>query len=126
MFWIVFVLFCFVLKLYLRERDNERAQEGRRGRSRLPAKQGVPCGAQSQDPEITTQAEGRCLTDWATQVPPQQNIFKERKQNPDSQKLSSHHIEHIIEKVLRPNRKVGRDRSRDGRDDGISRKMTVK
>ena len=57
--------------IYLRER--ERTQEvgrvtGRR-RSRLPAEQGALHRSLSQDPGITAWAEGRCLTDWATQHP---------------------------------------------------------
>ena len=54
-----------------RERERERAQaEGRsRGRSRLPTKQGTWCGALSQNPGIMTWPKGRCIMDWATQVP---------------------------------------------------------
>ena len=47
----------------------ERAQaEGRakgEGEADLSAEQGAQCRA----PGITTRAEGRCLTDWATQAP---------------------------------------------------------
>ena len=39
-----------------------------RGRSRLPTEQGARFGAQSQDPRITTWADGRRLTKWATQA----------------------------------------------------------
>ena len=50
------ILFFFLEFIYLRETEivTEIAQVGRRGRSRLPADQGVQCGAQSQDPEIMT------------------------------------------------------------------------
>ena len=40
-----------------------------RERSRLLTEQGAHHGAGSQDPEVMTQAEGRHLTDLATQVP---------------------------------------------------------
>ena len=58
------ILFLKILFIYFRERQRywERAQEEKRGRSRLP-------GAQSQDPGIMTWAEGGHPTDWATQMP---------------------------------------------------------
>ena len=63
----------FFLKdlICLRERESMSSGQGRgRGRSRLLAEQGAWCRAWSQDPEIMTWAEGRCLPDWATHVPP--------------------------------------------------------
>jgi len=48
-----------------RDRHSERGNTSRvsgRGRSRLPAERGAWCGARSQDSEIMTWAEGRCLT----------------------------------------------------------------
>ena len=64
----------FFVRFYLFIWQRERSQVGREagrewGRSRLPAEQRAGCGAQSQDPEITTWAEGGDLTRWATQVP---------------------------------------------------------
>jgi len=61
------LFFCFVFKdfIYLTERDSERGNTSRgseRERSRLPAKQGAWCGARSQDPGVTTWAEGSRLT----------------------------------------------------------------
>ena len=57
--------------IYLRERESTRKGRGRgRRRSRLPTEQGSQCGVRSQDSGIITWAEGRCLTDWATQVLP--------------------------------------------------------
>ena len=54
----------------LRERERECKQAHRgRGRRRLPTEQGASFGAWSQDPGISTWAEGRRLTDWATQAP---------------------------------------------------------
>ena len=48
----------------------ERGAEGERGTSRPPTEQRAwQCGAQSPDPGIMTWAKGRCLTNWATQVP---------------------------------------------------------
>ena len=58
--------------IYLRKRASECAQvreRQREGRSRLSTEQGAWYGAQSQDPEIMTWAEGRCLTNWVTQCP---------------------------------------------------------
>ena len=57
-----------ILFIYLRERASMRKERGRR-RSRLPAEQGAQYGAWAQDPGIMTWVEGKCLTDWATQVP---------------------------------------------------------
>ena len=50
------------------ERERESTSRGR-GRSRLLDEQGAPHGAWSQNPGIMTRAEGRSLTDWATQAP---------------------------------------------------------
>ena len=47
-----------------------------RGRSRLPAEHRVTHETQSQDPGIMTWAEGKRLTDWATQAPYSSNNFK--------------------------------------------------
>ena len=60
--------------LFERDRDSEREREpGRRGedrkRSTFFAEQGAWCGAQFQDPEITTWAEGRHLTNRVTYMP---------------------------------------------------------
>ena len=46
--------------------------------SRLPAECGAWHGAQTQDPEIMTRAEGRYSTDWATQAPPPEPISAQR------------------------------------------------
>lgn len=59
---------------YLFERESEPEREAwarrrGRGRSRLPTEEGAPCRTRSWDPGIMTWAEGRRLTDWATQVP---------------------------------------------------------
>ena len=54
--------------VFERERLRQRMQEqeGQREREKW-----APClGTQSQDPGTMTQAEGRCLTDWTTQMPP--------------------------------------------------------
>ena len=63
--------FLFFLRFYLTQRASEHkgGRIRRRGRSKLPAEQGAYCGAPSQDPGIMTWAEGRHLTDWATQAP---------------------------------------------------------
>ena len=67
--WIPF----FFLRFYLRESEREREIMSRggkgRGRSRLPAEQEAQCRTRSQDPGIITWAKGRCLINWATQVP---------------------------------------------------------
>ena len=49
--------------------STSRGSSTGRGRSILPTEQGARCKAPSQDPRIITWAEGRCLTNWATQVP---------------------------------------------------------
>ena len=57
--------FLNILFIHLREREREsisgmrRGRSRGRGRSRLPPRQGAGLGAQSQDPGIMTQAEGR-------------------------------------------------------------------
>ena len=70
-----FKILFFFKDFYLFERDRENMSRGREiGTSRPPTEHGaqcrVPCGAQSQDPEITTWAKGRHLTNWATQASP--------------------------------------------------------
>ena len=67
----------FFLKIFLkifiwhREQAHTAAewQAKRESESRLPAEQGAQCGSLFQDPGIMTWAEGRRLTNWATQVP---------------------------------------------------------
>ena len=66
----LFIIFFKIFFIYLIER--ERAEACRLtsrggGRSRLLAEQGAQPGARRQDPRITTKAESRCLTNWATQ-----------------------------------------------------------
>ena len=67
-----FHFICFKDFIYSWETGKERPWVGRRGRgrSRLSMRQGAQCGAQTQDPVVMTWAEGRHLTDWATQPPP--------------------------------------------------------
>ena len=58
------LLFLFKI-LFIWEREKEHKQgEGQRKRE----KQGAWSRTRSQDPGIMTWAEGRCLTQWATQV----------------------------------------------------------
>ena len=71
----IFFFFFFFLKiLFIWQDEHERAwAEGaagrERGRSRLPMEQDAWYGTQLQDPGIIIWAKGRCLTNWATQVP---------------------------------------------------------
>ena len=54
----------------MREKEREaEGEEQRTERSRLLTEQGPRCGPLSQDPEIMTRAEGRCLANEDTQVP---------------------------------------------------------
>ena len=71
----IFIDFLKILFLFIWQRERERehiaggaAGKGR-GRSRLPAEQEAWRGAQFQDLGIKTWGEGRCLTDWTTQMP---------------------------------------------------------
>ena len=64
----------FLFIVYWRERKREHKQWGEWQKERekqTPRWAGSParCWAQSQDPEIMTWAESRCLTNWAIQVP---------------------------------------------------------
>ena len=80
-----------------RERERQKEQQAGgvagigRGRSRLPVEQGAWCGARSQDSEIMTWAEGRCLTHWATQMPLLCLIFflreRERKRERERERV---------------------------------------
>ena len=73
----IFILYLFTWEggcvflfyfIYLNERGRTSSGKGRGWeRSRLPAEQGALCRSQSQDPEIMIWAEGRRLTNWATQ-----------------------------------------------------------
>ena len=70
-FSVIFLLLLFlILFIYLAERESTAGRVAGRGRSRLPAEQGAPRGAWSQDPRIMTWAKGRCSTNRATQVSP--------------------------------------------------------
>ena len=61
--------------IYLREKQSTQAEGRGRGRNRLPMEHGAQFGAWSHDPGIMTWAEGRHLTNWATQVPPHSFIL---------------------------------------------------
>ena len=62
--------FLKILFIYMREREHEwRGRSQVERRRRLPTNQGACCWAGSQDSRIMTWAEGRYLTDWATQAP---------------------------------------------------------
>lgn len=68
------IVFCFVWRFYLFiwERVSELATSrrgGAEGRSKRQPAQGAQYGTQNQDPEIMTRAEGRHLSNWATQEP---------------------------------------------------------
>ena len=65
---ILFKTAFYFFKDFIWERKSMSRGRDRR-RSRLPAEHGPPCGAWSHDPDILTWAQGRCLTDWITQVP---------------------------------------------------------
>ena len=74
---VAFFFFLKILFIYLTDRMSTSRGNGRGGggggRSRLPAELEPDMGlrgAQSQDSEIMTWAEGRCLTAIATQSPP--------------------------------------------------------
>ena len=67
----------FIFFLFERERESERTSRGA-AEEEEEAEQGARCGAPSQVPEIMTQAEGRCLTDWATQVPLEKSLKKKK------------------------------------------------
>ena len=54
--------------IYLTEREYKNKSKHKLGGGQERAKQALRW-AQSQDPSIMTWAEGRCLTDWAAQVP---------------------------------------------------------
>ena len=62
------------------------------------AEQGAWCWACSQDPEIMTWAKGRCLNDWATQVP-QVRWFWKCKLSPKSIWLPSAKISFNIHRI---------------------------
>jgi len=55
--------FLKILFIYSWETERERQRE-----KQAPKEQRARCGTRSQDPGIVTWAEGRRLTDWATQA----------------------------------------------------------
>lgn len=61
---LAFFFFKILFIFFDRERHSRGGNTSRgseRGRSRLPTEQGAWCRARTQDPGITTGAEGRCL-----------------------------------------------------------------
>ena len=66
-----FFFFLKILFIYLRERVSAQAGEEAEGEGEVDSllSREPDVGAWSQDPGIMTWAEGRCLTDWATQAP---------------------------------------------------------
>jgi len=54
-----------ILYLFIWHREREHTQAGGAAEGEGEAR----CGARSQDPKIMTWVKGRCLTDWATQMP---------------------------------------------------------
>ena len=58
--------------LFDRERMCTSRRSRRRGKSRLPLSREPNVGTRCQDPGIMMWAKSRCLSDWATQVPPNQ------------------------------------------------------
>ena len=61
----IVIFFLKIIFIYLREKDREHKQgEGQREKQASHW-----AGPGSQDPGTMTWAEGRCLADWATQVP---------------------------------------------------------
>ena len=71
LFYHFIYLFLKILFIYYYLFEGERESMSRvrgRGRSRLLTEQGTGCRATSYHRGIMTWAQGRCLTDWATQA----------------------------------------------------------
>ena len=68
---VLLLSFLKILFIYLIGRGQERAQVGTEGKGETDSllSKEPRLRAPSQDPEIMTQARGRHLTNWATQVP---------------------------------------------------------
>ena len=66
----LFFFFSDFIYFFEKEREAEIMREGERLRNRLPIEQVARQGTPFRDPKIMTWGEGRCLTDWATQEPP--------------------------------------------------------
>lgn len=62
--------------IYLRKSVGGRSRgRGREAGSRIPSEQRAGCRTLSRDPGVIIWAEGRHLTDWATQVPRNSLVF---------------------------------------------------
>ena len=70
-----FFFFLKILSIYLKERESMHKHGMGEGERQREKEKQTPHWAESltqvpsQDPEIMTWAEGRCLTNWATQMP---------------------------------------------------------
>ena len=62
-------LFLKILFIWERERQGDRAGAGWEAEANSLLSREPNVGLWSQDPEIMTWAEGRCLNNWATRVP---------------------------------------------------------
>ena len=81
------VLFLF-LRFYLFTWDRERARAkwGTEEEAGSPLSMGLILGLNPRTPKIMTWAEGRCLTNWTTQMSPQNQTFKYREQTDGRQR----------------------------------------
>ena len=77
--------------IYLREKERTWERDykpgwGIEGEANSPLSREPNAGAGSQDPKIMTWADGRCLTDWATQAQlflfPEKNIKRKKTNKP--------------------------------------------
>ena len=76
----IFFLFLLFLNVYLFLRDRDRVRTGKEQREKTQNLKQAPVSELSaqlelMNREIMTRAEVRCLTDWATQVPPFFNLL---------------------------------------------------
>ena len=63
------ILFIWQMEWAQTEGEAEREGEAEGGEKQASAEREAWYGGRSQDPRIVTWAKGRCLTDWAAQVP---------------------------------------------------------
>ena len=108
LFILLITLFLFFkICIYLFERESmSRGSSREKGRRKLPTEQGAHRRAWSQDPGTRTWAKSRCLTNWATLVPPITLFLKSHEQEKKGRKeyyfsIPRHMARYLVQQTIK-------------------------